>query len=58
MKKLMIALVAGMLSVSVAGAIAADDMKKDKMDKMDKKSADKKGEAKMDKMDKKKDEKK
>jgi hypothetical protein len=52
MKKLMIALVAGMLSVSVAGAIAADDMKKDKMDKMDK---SKKGEAKMDKMDKKKD---
>ena len=52
MKKLMIALVAGMLSVSVAGAIAADDMKKDKMEK---KSADKKGDAKMDKMDKKKD---
>ena len=33
MKKLMIAIVAGFMSLAVAGAYAADEMKKDKMDK-------------------------
>ena len=47
MKKLLAALVAGLMSVAVVGGTyAADDMKKDKMEKKDKgDKKDKKGEA-------------
>ena len=40
MKKLTIAIVAGFMSLAVAGAYAVDEMKKDKMDKMDKSKGD------------------